>query len=175
MRGFLIFLAFAVPVMLASPTFWSVVNMQVGAERVGYGYDGGVTQWAWIGPKSPWPKWAIVPADSNLTVRAHFEAAPGHNAMGYAEVEVERGAVETASAYAQSLTQAGWTVESAHVDIWPPDFPPHKQRVCLIEGRKDGRALRLSLMRDAARAAGSVYWAEGGAVPPISGSVSGPC
>jgi hypothetical protein len=88
MRGFLVFLAVAFPVVLLSPFFWSLVKMEVGAERVGYGHktaDGKmVTQWATLGPKAPWPGWAIVPAGAKLTVRANFEAAPGYDATGTA-------------------------------------------------------------------------------------------
>ena len=36
MRGFLIFVAVAVPVVLVSPFFWALVNMNFGTERVGY-------------------------------------------------------------------------------------------------------------------------------------------
>jgi len=173
-RGFLIFLALAFPVALASPHLWSVVNMASGAERVGYVHEGGVTQWAMLGPKAPWPTWALVPAGSDLTVRANFEAAPGKTAMGFADLEVQRGAVDAASDYAQALRHAGWTVEIAHIDTSTPDLPPRALHLCLVEGRKDGRALRLSLERDTRRAVGSIFWAEG-SVSRAIGAIPGSC
>src|SRR4030095_12817717 len=99
MRGFLIFLALAFPVVLLSPFFWSLVRMEVGAERVGYGYHDGVTQWAMLGPKASWPGWAVVPEGATLTVRANFEAAPGHSAMGYGELAGETSARVTVQRY----------------------------------------------------------------------------
>src|SRR5262249_5761759 len=90
MRGFLIFLAVAFPVVLASPFFWSLVHMEFGAERVGYVHGKGpgrVTQWATLGPKAAWPRWALVPAGAKLTVRANFEAAPGFGASGYGDMD----------------------------------------------------------------------------------------
>jgi len=44
MKGFVIFLAVAFPVVLVSPSFWSLVRMEWSAERVGYTYHDGVTQ-----------------------------------------------------------------------------------------------------------------------------------
>ncbi len=173
MRGFLLFLALAFPVALASPHFWSLVNIATSAERVGYVRDG-VTQWAWLGPKAPWPDWALVPAGGEVTVRAHFEAAPGMNASGFADVEVARGTRETTSAYARALELAGWSIETAHIDTSTADLPPRALHLCLIEARRDGRALRLSLERDTRPAIGSIYWAEG-AVPKAIGAVAGPC
>ena len=77
MKGFLIFLAFAFPVVLVSPFFWSLVRMEWGAERIGYHYKDGVAQWASLGPRSPWPRWALVPEGMKLTIRASYEPAPG--------------------------------------------------------------------------------------------------
>ena len=54
MKGFLIFLAVAFPIVLMSPSFWSLVRMEWGAERIGYVYGKGptrVTQWATLGPR----------------------------------------------------------------------------------------------------------------------------
>src|SRR4029450_10926047 len=110
MRGFLIFLAFAFPVVLASPFFWSLVRMEVGAERVGYGHKtpggGMVTQWATLGPKAPWPAWAVVPQGARLTVRANFEAAPGYDAVGYGDIDGKISARVVAQRYEQALRNA---------------------------------------------------------------------
>ncbi|HYD71836.1 MAG TPA: hypothetical protein VEF55_01765, partial [Candidatus Binatia bacterium] len=66
MRGFLIFLACAIPVVLMSPFFWSIVRMETGAERVGYTSAEGITQWAWLGPSAPWPEWALRPDGARM-------------------------------------------------------------------------------------------------------------
>jgi hypothetical protein len=174
MRGFLLFLALAFPIASASPSLWTLVGVATSAERVGYVHADGVTQWAWLGPKSPWPEWALVPADAALTVRAHFEAAPGQIASGFADVRLARGARESAAAFAETLTRAGWSVETTHIDTSTGDLPPRALHLCMIEGRKDGRAVRLSLERDTRPAIGSIYWAEGAVQKPI-GAVAGPC
>jgi len=58
--------------VLASPFFWSLVNMEFGAERVGYRH-GSVTQWATLGPRAPWPRWALVPEGAARAMRAISE------------------------------------------------------------------------------------------------------
>lgn len=160
MRGFLIFLAFAFPVVLASPFFWSLVNMEVGAERVGY-VRGGVTQWATLGPKAPWPGWALVPEGARLTVRANFEAAPGHIATGYGDIEAETSAQVIAQRYAGALRAANWAVRTGRFDATSPDTPPRPIRMCIVEGRRDGRVQRLSVDIAEGNATGGLHWSEG--------------
>jgi hypothetical protein len=174
MRGCLIFLAIAFPVVLASPTFWSIVNMNFGAERVGYVRQNGSTQWAWIGPKSPWPNWALVPANAKLTVGAHFEAAPGEIASGFADVFLEDTSRAATDVYVGALERLGWTVQSARFDTVAPELPPRPLHLCLVEARKGVRSLRLTLERAAEGGNASLHWAEG-PVPVMKGSVPGPC
>jgi hypothetical protein len=102
-KGFLIFLAVAFPVVLVSPFFWSLVRMEWGAEPVGYHYKDGVTQWAMLGPKAPWPRWAIVPEGSKLTVRARYQPAPGHPAIGYADLDGKAAPRTTVQSYQAAL------------------------------------------------------------------------
>src|SRR5262245_6807506 len=117
--------------------------MATSAERVGYVHENGVTQWAWLGPKAPWPQWALVPNGASVTVRAHFEAAPGQIASGFADLDVAQSAPEAASAYGQALTRAGWSVQYLRIDTSTADLPPRALHLCLIEGHKAGRAVRL--------------------------------
>ena len=107
MKGFLIFLAVAFPVVLVSPFFWSLVRMEWSAERVGYTYHDGVTQWAMLGPKAPWPQWALVPEGAKLTVRAGYEPAPGHAAIGYGEIDTKVPPRESNDMRPRCATRAG--------------------------------------------------------------------
>lgn len=161
MRGFLIFLACAVPIVLASPFFWSLVRMETSAERVGYTTADGVTQWAWIGPQAPWPDWALVPEGAQLRVQSHYQPAPGHPALGMGDVEVRGNAGEIVDAYARAAEAAGWSVEFYRLDTMSPDLPPHALRLCMVEARRDGRILTLSLEQQGGVSQGSVHWIEG--------------
>ena len=161
MRGFLIFLAIAFPVALASPFFWSLVNMDWGAERVGYGHQNGVTQWATLGPKAPWPGWALVPDGARLTVRAHFEAAPGHSATGYGDIAGKVSARVAANRYEESLRRAGWAVRVGRFDSTYPEIPPRPLHWCIVEGRKGGRVQMMQLDIDEPGTIGRLHWTEG--------------
>jgi hypothetical protein len=161
MRGFLIFLALAFPVVLASPFFWSLVRMEYGAERVGYVHQGGVTQWATLGPKAPWPAWAVVPTGATLTVRAHFEPAPGHSAVGYGDIVAKTSAQVIARRYEDALRATGWTVRVGRFDAMSPGMPPQPIHMCIVEGRSGARVQRLSVDIDETRTAGSLHWTEG--------------
>ena len=174
MRGFLIFLAFAFPVVLASPFFWSLVNMEVGAERVGYTDKAGVTQWAMLGPKAAWPGWAVVPEGAKLTVRANFEAAPGHSASGYGDIAAKTSARVITESYEGALGAAGWTVRSWRFDSTSPDIPPRPIHWCIVEARKDGRVQQLRVDIDESKTAGSLFWIEGPRPSPV-GAKDLPC
>jgi len=160
MRGFLILLAFAVPYAMLSPSFWSLVNMEFGAERVGYVRDG-VTQWATLGPLAAWPQWASVPAGGKLTVRANFEAAPGQSATGFGDVELKDTSARGRDDYVSALEGNGWTVQVAHFDTLSPDLPPQPMHVCIIEAHKGVRGLLFSFDRAGNGRIASLHWAEG--------------
>ena len=173
MRGFLIFLALACPVVLASPFFWSLVNMEYGAQRVGYAH-GKVTQWATLGPRAPWPRWALMPEGATLTVRANFEAAPGFDATGSGDIEAQASAQVLAQRYAQALRGAGWAVRVGRFDANSPDIPPRPIRLCIVEGRRAGRVLQLSVDIEEGNAAGALRWAVG-AMPFPAGATPRAC
>ena len=177
MKGFLIFLAVAFPMVLVSPFFWMLVGMNFGAERVGYGHKtpaGMVTQWATLGPKAPWPHWAVVPAGAKLTVRSNFEAAPGFNATGMGDIAATSPARLTTQRYEEVLRGGGWDVRVARFDASSPDIPPQPIHMCIVEGRKGGRVQRMSVDIDDRRTEGSLWWTEGPAQFPI-GATSEPC
>lgn len=180
MRGFLIFLACAVPVVLLSPFFWSLVHINFGAERIGYGHkqpDGRmVTQWATLGPKAPWPKWAVVPDGAKLTVRANFEAAPapGLNATGYGDLSGDAAPRQVEQAYEQALRNAGWSVRVGRFDARSGDIPPRPIHSCIVEGRKGTAVQRMSIAIDGSATEGSLWWTVGEAKFPI-GTSDLPC
>src|SRR5580765_7046978 len=161
MRGFLIFLALAFPVVLASPHFWSLVRMETSLERVGYVHENGITQWASLGPLAPWPDWAVVPTDATLTVRSHFERAPGMIESGMADISLADSPANGQMAYAQALESQGWDVDLSYFDSTTPDLPPKRFHQCRVEARKGGRVLRLALEETGSSSKGSLYWADG--------------
>ena len=178
MKGFLIFLAFACPVVLASPFFWSLVRMEWGAERIGYVHKvaggGQVTQWATLGPKAQWPGWAVVPEGAKLTVRANFEAAPGHSATGYGEIDGPKSPRETVRRYQAALVEGGWTVRSGRFDASSPDIPPRPIHWCIVQASKSGREQMMSVDIDETRTAGRLHWTVG-PLPFPTGAKDEPC
>ena len=170
MRGFLIFLALAFPVVLTSPSFWSLVRMETSVERVGYTHADGVTQWASIGPLAPWPDWAVRPRDAAMKVRSHFEAAPGMIESGMADIAVTGSAANAQRTYAQALESEGWNVELSYFDGTTADLPPRRFHQCRVEARKGGRVLRLWLDENQSSSKGSLYWANGPAKAILGGS-----
>ena len=174
MRGFLLFLALAFPVVLASPFFWSLVNMEFGAERVGYTDQAGVTQWAMLGPKAAWPAWAVVPEGAKLTVRANFEPAPGHPAIGYGDLGGTLPAKQAVQRYEQALRRAGWTVRTGRFDTTSPDIPPQPIHWCIIEGRLGGRVQQMSVDIVDGPTVGRLHWTEG-RMPFPMGAKDQPC
>jgi hypothetical protein len=171
MRGFLIFLALAFPVVLASPFFWSLVRMEWGAERIGYVHKtaggGQVTQWATLGPKASWPDWAVVPQGARLTIRANFEAAPGHGAIGYGDIDGKTAPRETVQRYEAALQRAGWSVRVGRFDATYPEIPPRPLHWCIVQAERGGRVQQMSVDIDQPDTVGRLHWTEGKMVFPI--------
>ncbi|HEY7005465.1 MAG TPA: hypothetical protein VH392_03200 [Sphingomicrobium sp.] len=161
MKGFLIFLAVAFPVVLASPFFWSLVRMEWGAERVGYVYQDGVRQWATLGPKAPWPKWAVVPSGARLTVKASYEPAPGHPAIGYGEIDGKVGPRDTVRRYQDALAAAGWAVRVGRFDATYPEIPPRPLHWCIVQAERGGQVQQMSVDIDETQTVGRLRWTDG--------------
>jgi hypothetical protein len=164
MKGFLIFLAVAFPIVLASPFLWSLVKMEWGAERIGYVHgkeSERVTQWATLGPKAPWPGWAAVPEGASLTVRANFEAAPGHDATGYGDLDGKASPREIVQRYEGALSEAGWTVRVGRFDSTYPEIPPRPLHWCIVQASKGGRVLQMSVDIDDPQTVGRMHWTIG--------------
>jgi hypothetical protein len=174
MKKFLIFLAVAFPVVLASPAFWTLVKMEWSVERVGYGHEGGVTQWAMLGPKAPWPNWAPVPEGAKLTVQSSFEAAPGYDASGYGEIGGDGAPRLFAERYEEKLRADGWTVRVGRFDATYPEIPPRPLHWCFVHGRRGNQVVLMSVDIDEPKTAGRLHWADGKMDFPI-GAKSQPC
>jgi hypothetical protein len=176
-KGFLIFLAVVFPVVMLSPSFWSLVRMEWGAERIGYIYGTGpnrVTQWATLGPKAPWPQWAVVPQGAKLTVRANYEAAPGHPAIGYGDTEGGTSAHAVADRNEAALRSAGWSVRVGRFDASTPDIPPRPIHWCIVQAARGGRVQQMSVEIDETQTTGALHWTEGAMRFPI-GATDRPC
>jgi hypothetical protein len=171
MRGFLIFLAIVFPIVLATPSFWSLWRMEFSAERIGYIDHAGVTQWASLGPKSGWPSWAVVPDGAKLTVRANFERAPGRSAMGYGEINGRTSARVVTEQYEAALRSSGWVVRVGRFDTRLPDEDIHW---CIVEGRREQRVQRMRIDIDETRTNGQINWADG-PMPYPFGAKDEPC
>jgi hypothetical protein len=177
MRGFLLFLAIAFPVVLASPFFWMLVRMETSVQEVHYGHQDGTVQRAWLGPLAIWPDWAIAPAHGQLRVRSHFEATVTAPASGMADVSVKQAPRTSVDAYVRALESHGWTVETYTQDVALPELPPRRMRMCHVDARRKDplRTLLLSVDGDAATTEGSLYWSLGHDRPRMIGAVAGPC
>jgi hypothetical protein len=173
MRTFLILLAIAAPVVLASPHFWSLWRMETSRERVVYVLQNGVSQTAWIGPASPWPSWAAAPGRAKLRVQAHFEPAPGEPTSGYADVETAGPAMAVIADYERRLSEAGWKVETHRLDLTSPDLPPQPLRYCVVRATHGSRGLMLQIDREGADRPGRLFWSEPPHPAPIG--AGGPC
>ncbi len=177
MRGFLIFLAFACPVVLASPFFWSLVRMEWGAERIGYVHktpSGQVTQRATLGPKAGWPGWAPIPEGAKLHVRANFEAAPGFSASGFGDISGKPPARLVTERYQNALKRAGWAVRVGRFDSSSPDIPPKPIHWCIVEARRGSRVLQMSVDIDDPQTVGRMHWTQG-PMPFPTGARDEPC
>jgi hypothetical protein len=177
MKRFLIFLAIAAPIALASPYFWSLVRMAWDAEPVGYVQQDGTVQWATIGPKSFWPDWAPRPEAAAVEVESHFNAAPGLPASGLAAVAFKGKQQAVAEQYEDQLKIRGFEVTRYAYQTWSADIPSRPFILCMIEGVQPTapkHTVRLSFAVNSGAMPPKLYWTEGEA-PPLLGMAPGPC
>jgi hypothetical protein len=141
MRGWLIFLACAAPLMLLNPMFWWLVGTETGASAVAYVRDG-VRQDALLGPKAPWPEWARLPERYPLTVQSSFAAAPGQPATGVGDLEIPRTRREAVAEWRAELTAAGWQVTTVLVTTALPSLPPRQGKMCILTATRTEPSVR---------------------------------
>ncbi|MGQ0533425.1 MAG: hypothetical protein ACT4OF_12140 [Caulobacteraceae bacterium] len=84
------------------------------------------------------------------------------------DVDVRGGAGEIIEAYARAAEAAGWSVAFFRLDTMSPDLPPQAMRLCMVEARREGRSLQLSLEHQGEMSLGTVHWMEGERPYPAS-------
>ena len=143
MRWLLLFIALAIPVALASPSFWSLFAMEFGAAPVTYHYHDGTSQQALLGPRAPWPDWAIVPDGTRLQVGAWFGPSSKEPETGHGDLSVEAEPRTVAAAYVERLKAEGWQVE-ANIYRYPqPVLQPKLMEICIVRATREGGDLRI--------------------------------
>ncbi len=144
MRGLLIALALFAPIVLANPIFWWLVQANHSAAPVTAIEADGRVQQALLGPKSPWPDWALSPDDATLTVEAWF-AYPPAPMTGFGTLKFKGDAATGVRAFVAKLEAAGWTVETARSDTVDPVLPPRPFQMCQLRAtRKHGEPYVMS-------------------------------
>lgn len=177
MRGLLIFLAIAFPIVLASPTFWWLVESEVGAAPVGYGRVDGSVQQALLGPKAPWPEWVSTPEGAKLTVRAWFGPAPSEIESGFGDLSFGGDTQKVIDAYRAKLRSEGWNVEGSFFSAPLPEIPPRQMEACILRATRNGadtRIIQASFEFKPGPGYGSVHWAMA-PMPTWSTPGSEPC
>lgn len=177
MRGFLLFLSLAFPVALMSPVFWSLVAMEFSAAPVAYVNHDGTAQQALLGPKAPWPDWALVPDNAELRVKAWFGPTPSQPETGYGDLGVGNAPRTSAAHYADKLRSAGWQVETYRFRSVLPSLPPQPLDRCIIRASRqsgDDRKILASLDLQPYPGTGSIHWSRG-ALPPLLGTTKEEC
>lgn len=165
MRGFLLFLAVAFPVVLASPTFWWLVQSEVGAAPGAIIEQDGAARATLLGPRSHWPDWAQLPENWTLTPRSSYASAPGHPAQGFGAASFAQPVRPAIAALTQHLTEAGWQVAAMRYRVADPTIPPRPLLVCTLTARRgegEGeRTLMFGFQLEPADAGASIFWIEG--------------
>lgn len=177
MRSLLLYLAIAVPVVLASPAFWALVQMEFGAAPVGYGRADGSIQPALLGPKAPWPDWALVPTGAELRVRAWFGPGSSEPESGYGNLLLGGDVRGLIAKYRAALEADGWDVDMRLFRATLPELPPRLLESCVVSAtRKDAnpRVLQASFELAPHPGNGSLNWASR-AVPTWHVPTIGPC
>jgi hypothetical protein len=136
MRKLLIFLAlFFGPIVLANPVFWWLVQASYSAAPVTAIEADGRVQQALLGPKSPWPDWALTPDGATLRVEAWFSSPPAPM-TGFGTLTFAGDHTKGIRAFVAKLEAAGWAVESARAATWDPGMPPRQYQQCEIRARR---------------------------------------
>jgi hypothetical protein len=161
-KGFLIFLAIAFPIVLASPTFWWLVQSEVSAAPVGYGRADGTVQQALLGPKAPWPAWVATPEGAKLTVRAWFGPGAAEPETGYGDISFRGDLRAIIALYRKKLEADGWQVEANMFRSVLPEIPPQRLETCVLRARREGadtRIIQASFEFLPSPDGGSIHWA----------------
>lgn len=159
---------------LSLPSTWSLLNMHWGAEPGVTILADGTTVTTTIGPKSPWPEWALHPEGAVVTVRS---SALEQNGLAYggATFESEMSAPEVQRAYARKLVENGWEANSYRIEVTPPEIAPQRALICVVDGRKGALSVRVSADDwTKAPTTGAIFWRTAPSLP-LAGAAEGAC
>ena len=165
MRGWLIFLAFAFPVVLASPSFWALVAMEFSASPVTYIEHDGSFRQALHGPKAPWPEWAVRPDGSKLKVKSWFGPTMKKSSTGFGDMSLVGEPLEVAAKFAETLRADGWEIETSLMRAPLPQFLPRMLEACKVMAKKGEREIHASINLAPNPGTGSLYWSDGSPPP----------
>jgi hypothetical protein len=167
MRGFLLFLACAAPVVLASPSFWWLVQSETGAAPGVIVEADGAERQTFIGPRSPWPDWPLLPEGGTLRPGAYYGPAPGHPAQGFGDVSLSNAVRDEIGPLQRALAREGWSVTAVRYRLAEPGA--HWLTLCTITARRatsDGEAtVQYGFQLEPAHRSLSVHWIEGPPMP----------
>jgi hypothetical protein len=161
MRGFLIFLALALTIVVASPSSWMLLGMETSALPVTLRHNDGRKQERLIGPKAHWAPWASIPDGSRLTVRSWDGPSPPDPEMGLGDVAFDGEPQRTAQAYAAKLRMEGWTVVISKVRLAQPTLPPKPLEKCYVyatRGEGDLRSITAIFQPEPESSDAAIYW-----------------
>jgi hypothetical protein len=170
-------LATLAAVVLSAPMLWSLMRMAWAAEPVSYIHHDGTIQNATIGPHSYWPDWAVRPADAQVHVESHFEAASDMPATGVAAVALRGDQRAAVKRYEADLRAHGFAVTRYDRLTWSPDIPSRQFMLCMVEGvggPASTHVIRLSFSVDSTAMPTKLFWMDGNVVPLI-GLAPGSC
>ncbi len=167
-------IACAAAVFLSSPSSWALLNMFWGAQPGATILADGTAVDSTIGPKSPWPDWALRPDGAKVTVQSSSVDSNGI-ASGHAVFRSPERAAEIQRAFARKLESDGWEARLYAVAVTPPEIAPRGGRICVVDGTKGALSLRASVDEWTNRPTrGAIFWRTLPAAPLI-GAVDGPC
>lgn len=156
------------------PSSWALLNMLFGAQPTTTILPDGTREASTIGPKSPWPEWALKPDGATLTVQSSSVASAGL-AYGHAKFRTAVAAGAFQRDYAKELEAAGWATRLFVLDVTPPEIAPRRSRICIVEGAKGALSLRAHVDAwTAAPTRGAIFWRTAPA-PPLLRAVEGAC
>lgn len=168
MRWFLVWLGLVAGIVVLNPAFGWLVAAKLAVAPVTFPHSDGTVSQALLGPRAPWPTWAIRPEGGPFTVKAWF--GPGSTgdaalpATGFGEVVLAGDPKMVTDAYIARLQAEGFEVESTLWATMLPEIPPRKLVTCRIIARaKNGPARTITASIDRAPVAGlgRVHWIDG--------------
>lgn len=176
MRGWLIFLALAAPLVLLNPLFWWLVGTEIGASAVTYVEKDGARRDALLGPHAPWPDWARLPDRYRLIVRSQFASAPGYPASGLGEIEFSTTLRDAVADVQRELTQAGWQVTTVLATTYVPSLPPRPVLTCVLTATQSEPHVRsITIAFDQVDRVARIHWLEAEPRPIPSRPDAGDC